>query len=157
MRRGASKTCSSLPLQKLPPPRHADLRRFCELDGWEELTGAAGKRGDHFRYRKILPDGTILRARVSHGSGRIEDPGLWRHIWRDQLGLETEVEFWEVLEQRRPSARAGVASPPPPGPSIPAWVVEGLLRAGVSEAEIRQLGESEARRRLDDLWSQPEE
>jgi hypothetical protein len=135
----------------LPQPRFRDLRRFCELDGWEELAGALGGTGDHRRYRKVLPDGTILRTTVSHGSGRIEHPGLWQRIWRDQLGLESEDEFWAVLRTRKAAPRGAPAPAPPAGPTIPAWIVAGLLRAGLGEEEIRRLGPDEARRRLDSL------
>ena len=147
-------TCSLLRRQPVPQPRHADLRRFCELDAWEKVTDASGRTGDHRRYRKILVDGAILRTKVSHGSGRIEDPELWHRIWRDQLGLESEAEFWEALRARRPVPREGVEPQRPTGPSIPAWVVAGLLREGLAEEEIRGLGSAEAQRRLESIWSQ---
>ena len=72
----------------MPPPSFDDLRRFVEIDTWEELERVRGGAGDHRRYRKVLADGTILRTRVSHGSGEIGDAGLWKRIWRDQLGLD---------------------------------------------------------------------
>jgi hypothetical protein len=49
----------------------------------------------------VLPDGTILRTKVSHGRGEIGDPGLWR-IWHEQLGLESEDDFRRALSERRP-------------------------------------------------------
>lgn len=137
----------------MPQPRHADLRRFCEIDGWEETTGATGRSGDHRRYRTILADGTILRTKVLHGSGRIDDPDLWRLVWRDQLGLASEDQFWDVLRARKPVERAGTHPAPPSGPSIPAWVVAGLLRAGVPEEEIRRMTPDEAEHRLRGIWS----
>ena len=139
----------------MPPPSHDDLRRFCELDGWEELPRARGGTGDHRRYRKVLPDGTILRTKVSHGRSEIGDPGLWRRIWREQLGLASEDVFWRALRESRPVDRSGVSPAPPAGPSIPGWVVAGLLRAGVNEADLRSLTADEARRRLDEIWSHP--
>jgi len=139
----------------LPQPRFSDLRRFCEIDGWEELKGARGKRGDHFRYRKALPDGRILRTKASHGGGEIGDPGLWRRIWREQLGLECEEQFWEALRAGEPVDHGAAEPSPPAGPSIPAWVVAGLLREGVPEAEIRELDAGEAQRRLEERWSRP--
>jgi hypothetical protein len=139
----------------LPPPSYDDLRRFCELDGWEELSRVRGGTGDHRRYRKVLPDGTILRTKVSHGKGEIGDPGLWRRIWREQLGLASEEEFWRALREGRGVDRGGVSQSPPAGPSIPGWVVDGLLRAGVDGADLRGLTADEARRRLEDIWAQP--
>ena len=139
----------------MPPPSFDDLRRFCELDGWEELPRARGRTGDHRRYRKVLPDGTILRTKVSHGSGEIGDRGLWQRIWRDQLGLESEDAFWRALRESRPVDRGDAPPAPPAGPTLPGWVVAGLLRAGVSEAELRVLTADEARRQLEELWARP--
>jgi hypothetical protein len=141
----------------LPPPSFEDLRRFCEIDGWEELRRVRGGTGDHRRYRKVLVDGTILRTRVSHGHGEIGDPGLWTRIWRDQLGLETEDAFWQALRDGRPVNRGGAAAEPPTGPSIPGWIVAGLIRAGRSEAEVRGLTTVEARQLLEELWARPPE
>ena len=137
----------------MPQPEYDDLRRFCELDGWEELPRVRGGTGDHRRYRKVLPDGTILRTKVSHGRGEIRDPGLWRRIWHEQLGLASEDVFWRALSERRPVDRGGASPVAPTGPSIPGWVVAGLLRAGVKEADLRGLTADEARRRLEEIWS----
>ena len=139
----------------MPPPSFDDLRRFCEIDGWEELQRVRGGAGDHRRYRKVLADGTILRTRVSHGRGEIGDPGLWARIWREQLGLEREDVFWQTVRYGRPVDRGDKPVSPPSGPSIPAWVVTGLLRAGHTESEIRVLGADEARRLLEELWIRP--
>jgi hypothetical protein len=136
----------------LRPPSFADLRRFCEIDGWEELGRVRGGTGDHRRYRKVLDDGTILRTRVSHG-GEIADPGLWTRIWRDQLGLESEDAFWRALRDGRPADRGEPTVGLPPGPSIPGWVVVGLLRAGRTEVEIRSLTAAEAQGLLEELWA----
>ena len=112
-----------------------------------------GGTGDHVRLRKILRDGTILRTRISHGSGEIGDPGLWKRIWRDQLRLATEEEFWGVLQFGRPARRGDEPPPQPRGASVPAWVVVGLLRAGVPEPEVRALPAADAERRLREIWS----
>lgn len=114
-----------------------------------------GGTGDHRRFRKVLADGTILRTRVSHGRGEIGDPGLWTRIWRDQLGLESEDAFWQALSDGRPVNRGGAAAEHPSGPSIPGWVVAGLIRAGRSEAELRSLTAGEARQLLEELWARP--
>jgi hypothetical protein len=41
---------------------------------------------------------------------------------------------------------------PPTGPSIPGWVVAGLIRAGRAEAEIHSLTADEATRLLNEIW-----
>lgn len=42
----------------MPSPR--DHKRFCERDGWELY-----KQTDHYYYRKALPNGEVLRTKVS--------------------------------------------------------------------------------------------
>lgn len=138
----------------MPQPKFSDIRRFCEIDGWEQLSRSRGGTGDHWRYRKVLDDGTVLRTRASHSDEQIADPGLWQRIWRHQLGLDREEEFWEALRTGDPVSRGTDEETAPTGPSIPAWVVHGLLRAGVPEADIRRLDADEARRRLEEIWSQ---
>jgi hypothetical protein len=139
----------------LPQPRFSDIRRFCEIDGWEELGRTRGGTGDHWRYRKLLADGTVLRTRASHGDEQIGDPGLWQRIWKQQLGLESEQQFWDALGTGQPTPRAKHELAVLAGPSIPAWVVQGLLQAGVPEREIRALDSDEARCRLEEIWSRP--
>ena len=117
----------------MPQPRFSDIRRFCSIDEWEELGRVRGGTGDHWRYRKVLTDGTVLRTRASHSNEQIADPNLWRRIWREQLGLESEEQFWETLRTGVPVQRTAQVACPPTGPSIPAWIVQGLLRAGMRE------------------------
>jgi hypothetical protein len=141
----------------LPQPKFSDIRRFCQIDGWEEKEGASGKRGDHFRYRKVLEDGRILRTKTSHSDDEIGDPGLWRRIWRDQLGLESEDQFWEALASGDPVDRAE-STPTPAGPSLPGWLVDSLIRkVGIAPEEVARMTEQEARDRLNEFYSQPAE
>ena len=65
-------------------PRWKELKRFCERDGWELY-----KDTDHYYYRKILPDGTVLRTKVSRGSGEIH-PHMWQEILKKQLTVTQE-------------------------------------------------------------------
>jgi hypothetical protein len=133
----------------MPKPTFADIRRFCEIDGWERTAGALGKTGDHIRYRKVLRDGTILRTRASHGRDQIRDPGLWRRIWKDQLGLESEEQFWEALRRRKAVERG---RPQPSGPSLPGWLYRRLvLDVGVPEREIATMSIDEARAHLNEF------
>ena len=71
-------------------PRWKDLKRYCERDNWELY-----KETDHYFYRKILDDGTVLRTKVSKGSGEIHYP-LWREILNKQLQT-TQEHFNEVI------------------------------------------------------------
>lgn len=65
-------------------PSWKELRRFCERDGWELY-----KKTDHYYYRKILPDGSVLRTKVSQGSGQISYY-LWCEILKKQLQTTQE-------------------------------------------------------------------
>lgn len=134
----------------MPVPNKKDLRRFCELDGWEK-TEARGT--DHDRYRKTLDNGDILRTRVSRGRGpACDDPALWNRIWRHQLGLASEAEFWEVLRTRRPANRSqtdrGASTEAPKQPTMPAWLFEFLVNViGVSENDVLDMTEDQALQR----------
>lgn len=68
-------------------PRWKELKRYCEKDGWELY-----KNTDHYFYRKLLADGTLLRTKVSKGSGEIPSI-LWNEIRTKQLGGITQEEF----------------------------------------------------------------
>jgi hypothetical protein len=65
-------------------PRWKELKRFCEKDGWELF-----KDTDHYYFRKIDPDGTIRRTKVSKGSGEIHTR-MWQEILRKQLKVTQE-------------------------------------------------------------------
>ncbi|HEX8958232.1 MAG TPA: hypothetical protein VF770_00245 [Solirubrobacterales bacterium] len=131
----------------MPQPRYSDLRRFCEIDGWEETTKRS-RNPDHTRYRKVLDDGRVLRTKVSHGRGSIDDQALWNRIWREQLGLGSEEEFWNALRDRKPVDRAPSPPAPPSGPSKPGWLLNSLIFvAGLPEEEVERLSVEEATRR----------
>lgn len=66
--------------------RWKELERYCYNDGWE-----CYKENDHIYFRKKLPDGTILRTKVSRGSGEIPN-GLFKNILSKQLRI-TKEEF----------------------------------------------------------------
>lgn len=65
-------------------PKWKELKRFCENDGWTLY-----KQTDHYYYRKILPDGSVLTTKVSKGSKEIPKT-LWQHILKKQLKTTQE-------------------------------------------------------------------
>lgn len=73
------------------PPKFRDLKRYCEKNGWVMV-----KNTDHWYYEKILPDGTILRTRISHALHKEIPEHLWKKILKLQLKI-TEEEFWKGL------------------------------------------------------------
>jgi hypothetical protein len=74
-------------------PRWGQVRRFCEAQGYSE------RLTDHHYYDKILPDGSRSGTKVSLGKdGEELRPGRWQEVWRHQLRLAREDEFWRGLE-----------------------------------------------------------
>lgn len=73
------------------PPAFRDVKRFCERDRWALIRST-----DHWYYEKVLPDGRILRTKVSRALHR-EIPGhLWKNILKHQLQI-LEEEFWRKI------------------------------------------------------------
>jgi hypothetical protein len=124
----------------LPQPTFDDIRRFCEIDGWSKKESARGKTGDHDRYVKRLGDGSILRTKASHSKDQIGDPRLWHRIWKEQLGLESEDQFWaalrtSVLVQREAEAPKGT----------PDWLIRRLIhQVGLTEETALSLSPEKA-------------
>lgn len=122
-----------------------DLKTYLERDGgWEEIPNLArGRRrvGDHWRYRKVLPDGTVLRTKVSHALDDEIGPDLLGHIVRDQLGT-TMRRFRDVVAGRVPEP----AEAPEPRPEpVPGWLVLRLIQTvGLSEEAVRAMSAEEA-------------
>src|ERR1700741_5220426 len=140
----------------MPHPRFGDIRDFCRIDGWEQTITAKGKVGDRFRYRKVLPDGTMLRTRASHGNDQIGDPALRKRIWSEQLGLENEQEFWDALSSGEPVPRGRPEPAAPAGPSLPLWLYRKLLvEAQVPESDLASMSEAEAMARLNEHYARP--
>ena len=67
-------------------PKWKDVKRYCEKNGWELY-----KDTDHYFYRKLMPDGSLYRTKVSKGSAEI-GPKLWKEILNRQLHT-TQEEF----------------------------------------------------------------
>lgn len=129
-------------------PTFRDLKTYLERDGgWEEVPNLArGRRrvGNHWRYRKTLADGTVLRTKVSHALGDEIGPDLFSHILRHQLRTTIE-HFHDVLVGRAADEEASSADRPEP---IPGWLVARLLHiVGIPEIEVRQMTADEARAR----------
>lgn len=125
----------------MPVPDKSDMHAFVRIDEWQEIT-----RTDHYRYVKRLErDGTILRTRISMGSGHAFSNAVWPWVWRHQLGLSSEGQFWTALRDREPVDRTPPAVDAPAVPTKPAWLVEYLVfRAGLDEHEVLAMTEDAA-------------
>lgn len=126
-------------------PATGDLHRFCEVDGWEvRKTGRGKKAGDHTRYRKMLPDGSILMTKVSHRRRGIDDPDLFAHILRTQLQV-TADQFWAAVDQGTKPERPGVEPEPAPKEAIPFDLARNLLtKVRIAQSELARMSKEEA-------------
>ncbi len=134
-----------------PEPTRKDHEAFCVAEGWQRVRDARGRTGTHHvTYELGLPDGRILRTRISHPVDRSGyGPSLWSHILRDQLQV-TEAEFWAaVRENKKPNRGA----PEPPAAALPADLVHMLIaRVGLPEAEVAVMSKDQAIARLQRYW-----
>ncbi len=139
-------------MTKRPEPTRQDHQRFCEAEGWKRVRDARGRTGTHHvTYELALPDGRVLRTRISHPPDRTTyGSGLWSHIPRDQLDV-TEAVFWACV---RNGVLPDRGVPAVPAEAIPAEVVHLLTtRVGLTEAEVARLGRDEAIERLRRYWT----
>lgn len=136
-----------------PAPTRKDHQQFCVTEGWVQVRNARGKTGSHHvTYELHLPDGRVLRTRVSHPPNRkTYGPQMWAGILREQLDVD-EADFWACVQNGVKPARG---TPEPPEDSIPAGIVSQLIANGVPEDEIRDMDKDEALQRLNQIWSKP--
>lgn len=128
------------------PLSHRDHRKFVETEGWVR-TGTARRpvgTGDHSRYTLRLATGDILRTRVSHGSGAIEDPKLVAAVLRTQLQV-SEVDFYRCVEDGILPPRPSATGPSVPDTGVEAWLVRNLLlKVGLQQHELVGLTQEQA-------------
>ncbi|MEU1549294.1 cytotoxic translational repressor of toxin-antitoxin stability system [Nocardia sp. NPDC005745] len=136
-----------------PQPTRKRHEQFCEIEGWERIRDARGRTGTHHvTYELGLPDGRILRTRISHPVDRTSyGASLWAHILRDQLDV-TADSFWEcVLNDVLPNR----GFPELPKASLPLDLVHLLIhRVGLTEDEIAQMSREEAIARIERFWTE---
>jgi len=70
-------------------PKWRDVRRFYENEGFDRFSS------DHDYYDKTFPGGETAGTRISRGvDGETLAPGMWHNVWRRQLRLMSEEDFW---------------------------------------------------------------
>jgi hypothetical protein len=133
----------------LRTPTSDELRRFCRVDNWIDLTAEPGhKRSDHDRYAKVLASGETLYTRVSRGSGGIDDHNLFKHILREQLRV-TKAQFWAAVDRGTLPTRPGQEEKPAPaGETLDYSLVRQLIRAGYAQDQIARFSKQDAVDRL---------
>lgn len=138
--------------ERWPTPTRADHDKFCQVEHWEQVRNASGRKGSHhITYELGLPDGRTLRTRVSHPPDRTDyGPRLWSHVLRDQLHV-TEEEFWACVSDGVTPNRG---QPVQNAESLPADLVHLLInRIGLADEEIAEMTKAEAVERLNRYWA----
>jgi hypothetical protein len=129
-------------------PTWGQVRRFCEKQGFRPSTT------DHDFYDIILPDGSTAGTKISFNRAETEtvSPALWPRIWKRQLRLRSEDEFWRGLDG------APVAYDIPrtadPAPPMPDYLARHLRDdRHLSEEVIAAMPRDEAQRLLNAWYS----
>jgi hypothetical protein len=136
-----------------PNPTRKDHEQFCRAEGWKRVRDARERCGTHHvTYELDLPDGRVLRTRVSHPVDRTDyGSGMWSHILRDQLQVD-EGAFWACI---REGIKPDRGMPAVPDRALPAELVHLLInRVGLDEAEVASLSKEEAIARLHQFWTE---
>jgi hypothetical protein len=136
-----------------PAPTRADHDKFCRVERWTCVSNAKGRTGTHhLTYELALPDGRILRTRISHPPNRTTyGARMWAHILRDQLCID-EATFWAAVRDGVVPQRARAA---PPAESLPAEVAALLVhRLGLTREQVAALSREEAIERLNRFWTE---
>jgi hypothetical protein len=138
-----------------PEPTREAHERFCRAEGWRRVRDARGRTGTHhLTYEFDLPDGGILRTRISHPVDRSGyGNSLWAHILRDQIDV-SEEEFWACI---RDGVKPDRGAPISDRAALPADLVHLLIsRVGLAEKEIAEMTKEEAVSRLQRFWLEGE-
>jgi hypothetical protein len=136
-----------------PQPTRQDHDKFCRLEGWRLVRDARGRTGTHhITYEFDLPDGRILRTRISHPVGRdTYGASIWSHMLRDQLQV-SEAGFWRCV---REGVKPDRGMPQPSAEALPADLVHLLItRVGLADAEVARMSKEEAVARVQRYWTE---
>lgn len=123
------------------------------MEGWRLVRNARGGTGTHHvTYELSLPDGRILRTRISHPVDRTDyGRSLWGHILRDQLDVD-EATFWSCV---RDGVRPDRGAPTTPDSAVPADLIHLLISTvGLDEAEVAAMSKEDAIARMRRYWTE---
>ncbi len=129
-------------------PTWAQVRRFCEKQGFRPSTT------DHDFYDTLLPDGSTAGTKISFNRAETEpvSPSLWPRVWKRQLRLRSEGDFWRGLDG------APIEYDIPQAPELPQPLPDYLARhlcedRHLSEDAIAATPREEAQRLLNAWYS----
>ena len=128
-------------------PRWGQVRRFCQVQGYRET------KTDHWYYDKALPDGSSSGTKVSLGTdGDDVPPSLWTLVWRHQLRLANEEEFWHGIEGN--AVRYDIPPTPDPPQPLPPYL-DRFLRGTLhyTDTQVAATTRHEAQQLLNEYYS----
>ncbi|MGW4846684.1 cytotoxic translational repressor of toxin-antitoxin stability system [Nocardia brasiliensis] len=139
-----------------PPGTKKAHESFCQNDDWTVVRNAkGGVVGHHSTWELSLPDGRVLRTRISRPADNTDyGPKMWCQILKEQLEV-TEAQFWACVNDRiRPARMSGAVAIPAKEP-IPLGVVEKLMRLmHLTPEEIEAMTKDDAVARLNRFWAE---
>lgn len=140
-------------MSKHPPATREDHDAFCATEVWDLVRGATGKPVTHHRtYELSLPDGRILRTRISRPINTSEyGKSMWSHILKTQLEVSVPVFRNCVNNAVLPNRGVTVA----PEGALPLYLLRELIdRFGISPEEASRLTVQEAEKRVARHWQE---
>lgn len=124
------------------------VHQFVVTEGWDEVEST-----HHDTYELALPDGDVLRTRISRPPSRKHTYGrcMWAHILRDQLDV-IAAEFWACIDDGQLPDRG--TDDTAPAEAIPVDVARLLVdRVGLTAPQVKGMSADEAIGRLDRFWT----
>ena len=131
-------------------PTWREVADFCRRNGYER-----DERNHHTYYTREPTAGFISQTYLSRGAGNARVPTpLWPRVWRDQLRLASEDDFWKGLDDEE--YRYDL----PPTPSVPDPMPPYLARflrdtLHYTDEQIAAISPEDAQRMLDAHYSRP--
>lgn len=143
-------------MNRYPPSNKKAHETFCSNDEWILVRNArGGVVGHHKTWELQLPDGRVLRTRISRPVDNTDyGARMWCQILKEQLDV-SEEQFWAcVNDGKRPGRTSGAIAIPDKDP-IPLGIVEKLMRlVGLTPEEIEHLTKAQAIARLNQFWGE---
>lgn len=117
-------------------------------EGWHQVPST-----HHDTYELDLPDGRVLRTRISRPPDKTYGARMWAHILRDQLDV-TAGEFWACVRDGVAPDRTPDDVPGGVDDAIPVEVAELLVgRVGLTRRDLIGMTREEAISRLNEYWA----
>jgi hypothetical protein len=132
-----------------PRATRADHQQFVVNEGWQPVPST-----HHDTYELALPDGRVLRTRISRPPNRTTyGARMWAHILRDQLDVSVE-EFWGCVRDGAIPDRMPPDVTEEVDDAIPLEVANLLIsRVGLTRRDLAGMTRDEAIARLNDYWA----